>query len=59
MKSLQNEIQVLSRIKGSFIAQAYYSFMKDNSLFIMMEYLEGGDLRDLLEEWGCMTFEEA
>lgn len=59
MVSLSNEISVLSRVEGDFIAKAFYSFMKENSLFIMMEYIEGGDLRDLLADLGYLTFEEA
>ena len=45
LQTLSNEITILSNIKGQFLAQAYYSFLKGNNLFIVMEYMEGGDLR--------------
>lgn len=52
LKSLQNEISIMSVLDGEFLVQAYFSFIENQSLCIVMEYLVGGDFRSLLENEG-------
>lgn len=56
VETLQNEISVLSLIKGRYLAKAYYSFVEKDCLFIVMEYLVGGDFRAYLEQEGYFDF---
>lgn len=45
LSDLKNEIKILSMIKGDHLVQAYSSFINDNHLCIVMEFLQGGDMR--------------
>ena len=56
LQELQNEISILRLIKGKFLAKAFFSFIQHDSLFIVMEYLVGGDFRKLLESEGYFEF---
>jgi serine/threonine protein kinase len=52
LTSLINEIQILKEIRGDFLAHAFCSFVENQCLCIVMEYLVGGDFRHLLEDFG-------
>jgi len=52
LMSLINEIHILKEIKGDFLAHAFCSFVENQCLCIVMEYLVGGDFRHLLEAYG-------
>ena len=52
--NLQNEIKVLSVIDGRFLVKAYFSFVELNNLCIIMEFMLGGDMRDVLEKYGIL-----
>ena len=54
ISSLLNEIKILNIISSDFLVKAYFSFIHHNSLCIVMEYMIGGDMRGLLEEWGIL-----
>ena len=56
IENLQNEISVLKLIKGKFLTKAYFSFIENDCLFILMEYLVGGDFRLQLEAEGYFDF---
>jgi serine/threonine protein kinase len=55
IKSLQNEISIMNVLEGEFLVQAYFSFVQRQSLCIVMEYLYGGDFRNLLENEGRLS----
>lgn len=59
LESLKNEINVLKMIKGEYLAKAYYSFLHDNSVCIVMEYAVGGDFRSRLKDEGRFSVEVA
>ena len=59
VENLQNEINILGVIDGKFLARAYFAFLENSCLFIIMEYLMGGDMRKFLEEWTYLEKEEA
>lgn len=50
--ALLNEINVLKLLKGQFLTQAFYSYLTESSLHIVMEYMVGGDFRARLEAEG-------
>jgi serine/threonine protein kinase len=56
---LHNEISVLKVIKGEFLAQAYFSFVQNHALCIVMEFLQGGDFRGLLDNIGRLEEKDA
>jgi serine/threonine-protein kinase 24/25/MST4 len=46
---VQQEINVLAQINDSeFVTRYYGSFIKDTKLWIVMEYLAGGSVMDLV-----------
>lgn len=54
INALLNEIKILNMLSSDFLVKAYFSFMHNNSLCIVMEYMIGGDVRGLLNEWGIL-----
>ena len=59
LENLQNEINILSVINGKYLARAYFSFLENDCLFIIMEYMIGGDIRSYLESWTLLDKDEA
>lgn len=49
LEEMQNEISILNVIEGEFLAKAMFSFVDRHCLCIAMEYLIGGDFRNVLE----------
>ncbi len=49
VENLINEIKILNIIDGKFLVKAYFSFIQNNCLFIVMDYMLGGDMRNLLD----------
>ena len=45
VKSVKWEKEILSRIKHPFIVNMYYSFQDYENLYLVMDFLRGGDLR--------------
>ena len=54
LQNLKNEIKILSIIDGPFLAKAYFSFLEGCLLCIVMEYMVGGDMRKVLDEWAYL-----
>lgn len=52
LDSLKNEQEVYGMISGDYIVKAIFSFIHETFLCIVMEYMIGGDLSSLLEEYG-------
>ena len=44
-KSVLFERELLSRIRNSFIVNLIYSFQDSENLYLVMDFLKGGDLR--------------
>ena len=59
IENLQNEVNILGVIDGKFLAKAYFSFLENCCLFIVMEYMMGGDMRKFLDSWTYLEKEEA
>jgi hypothetical protein len=46
------ERQVLGLLDNPYVVKLYYAFHSKQHLYLVMEYLIGGDLRSLLDSWG-------
>jgi tRNA A-37 threonylcarbamoyl transferase component Bud32 len=51
------ERRVLALARNSYICKLYYAFQSKENLYLVMEYLIGGDISSLLQAFG--TFEES
>ncbi|GJQ11848.1 hypothetical protein GpartN1_g3639.t1 [Galdieria partita] len=49
LEDVRREIRILAQLRNPHIVTYYYSLVFDTTLWIIMEYLEGGSLRDLLD----------
>lgn len=48
---------ILSKLSFPFIVDLKYSFQSSTKLFLVTEYVSGGDLHDLLKKLKCFKFE--
>lgn len=55
-ETIMNERDILNGLDTEFIARGVYTFTSQKYLYMVMEYMKGGDLANLLEESGY--FEE-
>ena len=44
-KSINLEREILSKLYNKFIVNMYYAFQDKDNLYLVMDYLKGGDLR--------------
>lgn len=49
---IQREIKVMSEISNPYVVQYHTSLMKGSTLWIVMEYMSGGSLKNLLDTVG-------
>ena len=56
---IQNEVKILSRIKSDFVVDFHGLFQDDNNIYMVMEYVQGGELFSHLRRKGKFTEEEA
>ena len=54
--TVMNERKILNEVHTEFITRGVYTFTSKKYLYMVMEYMKGGDLSNLLSEVGC--FEE-
>ena len=54
---IQNECQALTRIKSDFITKAYVTFTDDKHIYIVMDFLPGGELFKRIETEGPFDVE--
>lgn len=45
IKNITQEKEILSKLHNDFIANMYATFQDNDHLYILLDYLEGGDLR--------------
>ena len=51
-ETVMNEKNILNDLNTEFIARGVYTFTTQKYLYMVMEYMKGGDLANLLEEYG-------
>lgn len=54
---INNEKNILKRLNHPFIGKFFGSFQTDASLYFVMEYIRGGDLRNFMDHKGKFTEE--
>ncbi|KAG1681297.1 hypothetical protein FOA52_007343 [Chlamydomonas sp. UWO 241] len=57
--SINNERKILALTNNPFVVRFFYSFTSKHNLYIVMEYLPGGDLSSLLQEVGTLEEDAA
>lgn len=55
---IRAERDVLALIDNPFVVQLAFSFQDDKHLYLVMEYLQGGDLMELLIKYDVLTEEQ-
>ena len=58
IKSLDTEMQILKSIKHKYIVKYYGMLRDDSSISLLMEYVPGGTISDLISEKGPLGEEE-
>ncbi|KAJ0966313.1 hypothetical protein J5N97_027451 [Dioscorea zingiberensis] len=53
------ERNILITVRNPFVVRFFYSFASRDNLYLVMEYLNGGDLYSLLRKVGCLDEEVA
>ncbi|KXZ54565.1 hypothetical protein GPECTOR_4g630 [Gonium pectorale] len=59
VESVTNERNILAMAQNPFVVRFYYSFTSRENLYIVMEYINGGDCYSLLRKIGAMDEEVA
>ncbi|XP_074281906.1 putative serine/threonine protein kinase IRE [Silene latifolia] len=54
VESILAERDILITMRNPFVVRFYYSFTCKENLYLVMEYLNGGDLYSLLRNLGCL-----
>ncbi|KAI4383069.1 hypothetical protein MLD38_008949 [Melastoma candidum] len=59
VESILAERDILISVRNPFVVRFFYSFTCRENLYLVMEYLNGGDLYSLLRNLGCLEEEMA
>ncbi|XP_022766386.1 probable serine/threonine protein kinase IREH1 isoform X2 [Durio zibethinus] len=59
VESILAERDILISVRNPFVVRFFYSFTCRENLYLVMEYLNGGDLYSLLRNLGCLNEEVA
>ena len=59
LDSLKKENQIFGVISNNFVVKAVFTFIHENYICFVMEYLYGGDLSSLLNDYVCFEEETA
>ncbi|XP_068661620.1 probable serine/threonine protein kinase IREH1 [Aristolochia californica] len=59
VESILAERDILISVQNPFVVRFFYSFTCQENLYLVMEYLNGGDLYSLLRSLGCLDEEIA
>ena len=56
---VMNERNILQRIDNDYIVRGMWTFQSKTYLYMVMEYMPGGDFGSLIEKLGCFNYETA
>jgi len=59
VQHIRAERDVLALADNSYVVRLYFSFQDDQHLYLVMEYLHGGDLMTILMKYDILTHEQA
>ncbi|KAG2436135.1 hypothetical protein HYH02_011643 [Chlamydomonas schloesseri] len=59
VESVTNERNILAMAQNPFVVRFYYSFTSRENLYIVMEYINGGDCYSLMRKFGALDEEVA
>jgi serine/threonine kinase 38 len=59
VEHVKAERNLLAEVDSAFIVKLYYSFQDEEYLYLIMEYLPGGDMMTLLMRKDTLTEDEA
>ncbi|KAL6001461.1 putative serine/threonine protein kinase ireh1 [Asimina triloba] len=59
VESILAERNILISVRNPFVVRFFYSFTCQENLYLVMEYLNGGDLYSLLRNLGCLEEDAA
>lgn len=54
IERIVSERNILITVRNPFVVRFFYSFTSKDNLYLVMEYLNGGDLFSLLKNVGCL-----
>jgi serine/threonine-protein kinase RIM15 len=49
---IRSEVTIMSNLNNDYVVKLYYTFQSDHYLFFVMEYMNGGDFGNLLQNIG-------
>jgi serine/threonine protein kinase len=52
VSNVRNERMILTQLDSPFVVKLFYSFQSKDSLYLVMEYLNGGDVAALIKAMG-------
>ncbi|CAD8102568.1 unnamed protein product [Paramecium primaurelia] len=55
IQNLRAEKNVFEILEGDFVVKAFYSFIQDNCLLFLLEYMMGGDFSQVLYQYGRIS----
>jgi serine/threonine protein kinase len=54
-----NERDILNTVDNEYVVRGVYTFQSKKYLYMVMEFMKGGDFSNLLESFGCFDEEPA
>lgn len=57
IRKVSTERDIMRRLHSPYVVNFYYSFVEKNNLYLVMEFIPGGDIFSLLQNVGCLSEE--
>ncbi|OHT12822.1 hypothetical protein TRFO_17174 [Tritrichomonas foetus] len=54
VRRVSQERDIMMQLQSPYMVNFYYSFIMKNNLYLVMEYIPGGDIYSLLQSVGCL-----
>lgn len=49
---ITSEVNIMKKLNTDYAVRLYYTFQNETHLFFVMEYMNGGDLGNVLQQYG-------